>query len=65
MPKRMAAQSVESRLTVCRRQAESLDDPLLLYLIDITLLHLRRKTVRPEDSSTARDIPGDYGRMRH
>jgi hypothetical protein len=32
-------------------QAATLDHELLLYLLDITLLHLRRKAARPEYSS--------------
>ena len=65
MPKRMAAETVELSLKHCRRQAEALDDPVLLYLIDMALLHIRRKPVRPEDRSTAWAIPGGCTSMRH
>jgi len=46
MPKRITAKSVQYGLTRCRSQAATLGDELLLYLLDITLLHLRRKTAR-------------------
>ncbi len=48
MPKRITAKSVEIDLTRCRSQAAMLNDELLLYLLDITLLHLRRKAARPD-----------------
>jgi hypothetical protein len=51
MPKRMTAKSVEISLKRCRKQAATLDDELLLYLIDITLLLLSRRFV-PNDSKT-------------
>jgi hypothetical protein len=51
MPKRTIAEAIEIGLTRCRKDAASLDDELLLYLIDITLLHLRRKAARPENDS--------------
>jgi hypothetical protein len=48
MPRRAADRSLEVSLKRCRKQAESLSDPLLLCLIDMTLLHLRRKAGRQE-----------------
>jgi len=48
MPKRITAKSVEIDLTRCRNQAATLNDELLLYLMDITLLHLRRKAAGPD-----------------
>ena len=63
MPKKMTVQSVEVGLRRCRTQAAALDDRLLLYLIDITLLHLRRKAARPETAATASAIRGGCGRM--
>jgi hypothetical protein len=48
MPKRMTAKSVEIGLMRCREEAAMLDDDLLLYLLDVTLLHLRRKAARPD-----------------
>ena len=52
-PTQTADPSVEADLTRCRKQAEELDDPLLVYLLDMTLLHLRRKAGRPQVASTA------------
>jgi len=52
MPKRITAKAVAYGLTRCRRQAATLGDELLLYLLDITLLYLRRKAARPEYNST-------------
>jgi hypothetical protein len=48
MPKRITAKSVEIDLTRCRSKAATLDDELLLYFLDIILLHLRRKAARPD-----------------
>jgi hypothetical protein len=56
MPKRIIVKSVEIGLSRCREEAARLDDDLLLYLLDVTLLHLRRKAARPD--STAELILG-------
>ena len=40
------ARVIEIHLKGCRDKAEFLDDPLLLYLIDIALLQLRRKRLQ-------------------
>jgi|SRR5208337_760841 len=65
MPKRITAQCVEVSLKRCRRQAATLDDELLFYLIDITLLHLRRKAARPENNATMGAIRSSCATVLH
>jgi hypothetical protein len=64
MPRRITANSIEIGLTHCRKDAVTLDDELLLYLIDIILLHLRRKAGRPENNS-AMDVIRSYARAQN
>ncbi len=63
MPKEITAQSVEATLRRCRAQAAALDDYLLLYLIDMALLHLRRKPARPENNPTTLAIQGGWAKI--
>ena len=46
LPRTKIAQMMESDLKGFRVRAEMLNDPLLLYLIDITLLQLQRKRIQ-------------------
>ncbi len=65
MPKRFIAKSVEVGLTRCRSQAATLDDELLIYLIDITLLHLRKKAARPGDIPKVAAADGGGARVEN
>lgn len=62
MPMRTIVQSVEASLRHCREQAAALDDVLLLYLIDMSLLHLRKKATSAADNSAFRSIQENCAR---
>jgi hypothetical protein len=52
MPTTIIVNSLEVALMRCRKQVATRDEELLLYLIDIMLLHLRRQAADTENNST-------------
>lgn len=54
MPTTIIVSSLEIALMRCRRQVARLDEELLLCLIDIMLLHVRRKAAYPKQIDDGR-----------
>ena len=59
MPELEALEKLAIELTDCRREAMSLGDDLLVYLLNMTIMHVRKKNgaVKSSDATSSSSLP--------